>query len=102
MLGAPLEIPSHIDEVLKITDPGSLDDDALADFQRQLLDMKVYMRNVGANAGVRFRNATFSCLDSAAALDIGFLDDETDMHVAAKLSQNSYRRVIKPLEEIQT
>lgn len=91
-----------IDEVLKITDPGSLDDDALAGIQRQLLDTKVYMRNVGANAGARFRNATFSCLDSTAALDVGFLDDETDMHVAAKLSQNFYRRVIKPLEEIQT
>ena len=88
--------------MLKTTDPGSLDDDTLAGVQRQLLDTKVYTGNVGANAGVRFRNATFSCLDSAAALDVGFLDDETDMHVAAKLSQNFYRRVIKWLEEIQT
>jgi hypothetical protein len=91
-----------IDEVLKITDPSSLDDDALAGIQRQLLDTKAYKKTIGANAGARFQSATFSCLDSAAALDVGFLDDETDMHVTAKLSQNFYHRVIKPLEEIQT
>ena len=91
-----------IDVVLKIADPSSLDDATLAGIQQQLLEKKVYMKNVGANAGARFRNATFSCLDSAAALDVNFLDDETDASVAAKLSQNFHHRVIKPLEEIQT
>ena len=91
-----------IDEVLKIADPSSLDDATLAGIQRQLLEKKVYMKNVGANAGVRFRNATLSCLDSAGALDVNFLDDETNALVAAKLSQNFHHRVIKPLEEIQT
>ena len=91
-----------INQVLNIADPSSADDETLAGIQRQLLDKEVYMSNIGANAGARFRNATFSCLDSAAALDVDRLDDETDIHIAAKLSQNFYHRVIKPLEEIQT
>lgn len=91
-----------IDEVLNMADLSSVDDESLAGIQRQLLDKKAYMRNVGANAGARFRNATFSCLDSAAALDVDRLDDETDIYIAAKLSQNFYHRVVKPLEEIQT
>ena len=91
-----------IDEVLKIADASSLDDAMLAGIQQQLLEKKVYMKNVGANAGARFRNATFNCLDSAAALNVNFLDDETDARVAAKLSQNFHHKVIKPLEEIQT
>lgn len=91
-----------INDVLEIADPSSVDDETLAGIQGQLLEKEAYMRNVGANAGARFRNATFSCLDSAAALDVDRLDDETDIHIAAKLSQNFYHRVIKPLEEIQT
>lgn len=91
-----------ISEVLHVEYPNDLDDKALAGIQRKLLDDSSYLDTVGTNTGRRFRDATMCCLDSAAALEVGHLDDETDVHVAAKLSQNFYHQVLRPLEEIQT
>ena len=56
---------------------------------------------LGMHAGARFRDATMSCLDTKAALDVGYLDDETNVEVAAKLSRNFYQKVLRPLEEIK-
>lgn len=91
-----------IDEVLELGDPKTLDDHTLAGIQRRLLDEKVHMNNIGSSAGCRFRDATLSCLMGATAFDVGTLDDETNKHVAARLSKGFYLRVLRPLEEIQT
>jgi len=89
-----------IDSFLDLGNPKSLHDTDLAEIQTKLLGEKGYMQIVGAHAGSRFRDATLSCLDSKTALDVGFLDDEADVHVAAKLSRNFYHKVLRPLEEI--
>ena len=91
-----------IDEVLELGDPKELDDPTLAGIQRRLLNEKVHMRNVGSNAGCRFRDATLSCLKGATAFGLGAFDDETNEHVAARLSKEFYLHVLRPLEEIQT
>lgn len=91
-----------IDEVLELGDPKALDDSTLAGIQRRLLDEMVHMKNIGSSAGCRFRDATMSCLKGATAFGVGTLDDETNEHVAAKLSEEFYLHVLRPLEEIQT
>ena len=91
-----------IDEVLGLGDPKKLDDSTLAGIQRRLLDERIHMKTIGASAGCRFRDATLSCLKGAAAFDVGVLDDETNEHIAARLSKNFYLHVLRPLEEIQT
>ena len=92
----------RIDELLELGDPKKLDDPTLAAIQRRLLNEKVHMENVGSNAGCRFRDATLSCLRGATAFGLGAFDDETNEHVAARLSKGFYLRVLRPLEEIQT
>ena len=91
-----------IDEVLKLGDPKSLDDAVLANIQQRLLDESIHLDTVGANTGSRFKYATLSCLMGSAAFDIDVSDDETNEFIAAKLSQNFFLKVIRPLEEIQT
>lgn len=91
-----------IDEVLGLPDPATLDDAILRNIRHDLLDRKIHLKKVGSEAGVRFRDAARSCIDSTTALDVALLEDETDAHVAARISQNFYHRVLKPLEEIQT
>ena len=88
--------------LLEIKDPKSMSTSALKDIRRRLLSEKRHLDSVGANAGVRFRGATQTCLDSAAALSIHHLDDEMDVQVAAKISRNFYHQILLPLEEIQT
>ena len=88
-----------IDEVLELGDLKTLDDQTLAGIQKRLLDGKVHM---SSSAGCRFRGATLTCLNEAIAFDVGTLDDETNEHVAARLSKGFYIRVLRPLEEIQT
>ena len=91
-----------IEEVLELGDPKTLDDPTLAGIQSRLLDEKVHMRNIGSNAGCRFRDATLSCLKGAAAFGVGVIDDETNEHVATRLSKEFNLHVLRPLEEIQT
>ena len=91
-----------IEVLLEIKDPKSMSTSALKDIRRRLLSEKCHLDSVGANAGVRFRGATQTCLDSAAALSIHHLDDEMDVQVAAKISRNFYHQILLPLEEIQT
>lgn len=91
-----------IDEVLGLGNPKTLADSDLANIQTQLLEDKQFMHGVGANAGAKFKDATLSCLDSQSALGVGFFDDETNVQVAAKLSQCFYQKVLRPLEEIRT
>lgn len=91
-----------IETVLGIEDPKSLSASALKDIQPRLLCEKCHLESIGANAGVRFRRATESCLDSTAALGVNHLDDEMNVHVAAKVSRNFYHQVLLPLDEIQT
>ena len=90
-----------IDEVLELGDPKTVDDPTLADIQRRLLDDKM-LRKIGSNAGCRFRDATLSCLQGAAAFGVGILDDETNVELAANISKEFYLHVLRPLEEIQT
>lgn len=91
-----------VDKVLELGDPKKLDDPTLAGIQRRLLDEKVHMNNIGSSAGCRFKDATLTCLKGAAAFEVGIRDDETNEHVAARLSKGFYLQVLRPLEEIQT
>lgn len=91
-----------IEGLLGIQDPNSLSATALKDIQSRLLGDKRYLDSVGASAGARFRCATEICLDSTSALGVSHLDDEMDVHLAAKVSRNFYNQVLLPLEEIQT
>ena len=91
-----------IDEVLTLGDPKTLNDADLANIQKRLLHEVVHLGAVGANTGCRFKAATLSCLVGPTAFDIDVSDDETNEHIGAKLSQNFYWKVIRPLEEIQT
>lgn len=90
-----------IDSVLEIADPSSLDAATLAGVQLQLLLMSTYMKNVKANAGVKFMYATWSCLNPEAALDFDPYQDEAGAFVVANFSKKFFQKVIKPLEEIQ-
>lgn len=91
-----------IEAVLNIEEPKSLDIFALRGIQARLLNEQCHLEDVGANAGSRFSRATRNCLDSMAALGISHLDDEMNVQVAARVSQNFYHHVLLPLEEIQT
>jgi len=91
-----------VETVLEIEDPKSLSVSALKDIQPRLLGEKRHLESIGANAGARFRRATESCLDSMAALGVNHLDDEMNVHVAAKISRSFYHQVLLPLDEIQT
>ena len=91
-----------ISEVLDISDTKTLDAVALRNIQSRLLNEKVHLRTVGSDVGRRFRDATQSCLDPLVALGVEYLDDENDSHVGARISQNFYHRVLRPLEEIRT
>ena len=91
-----------VEAVLNIEEPKLLDVSALRSIQARLLNEKCHLEDVGANAGSNFSCATRNCLDSTAALGIGHMDDENNVQVAAKVSQNFYHYVLLPLEEIQT
>jgi hypothetical protein len=91
-----------IETVLEIEDPQSLSASALKDIQSRLLGENRHLESIGANAGAKFRRATESCLDSTAALGVNHLDDEMNVHVAAKISRSFYHQVLLPLDEIQT
>lgn len=80
---------------LDLGNPKTLDDPTLADVQRRLLDEKVHMNNIGSSAGCRFRDATFSCLKGATAFDVGNFEDETNEHVAARVSKGFYLHVLR-------
>ena len=91
-----------IETLLDIKDPNSLSSTALSNIQTRLLSEEHLLDGVGASAGARFRSATHDCLDSMAALGVSQFEDETNIHVAAKVSRNFYQQVLRPLEEIQT
>ena len=91
-----------IDELLNLGDPKMLDDAVLASIQKRLLDEGVHIDAVGVETGGRFKDATLSCLMGSTAFEVAISEDETNEHVAARLSQNFYWKVIRPLEEIRT
>lgn len=90
-----------LETVLGLGDPSRLSTSDLRDIQKRMLDEKRHLESVGANAGVKFCYATRNCLDSMVALGVNHLDDETNVQVAAKVSQSFYHQVLLPLEEIQ-